>query len=346
MPKKNKKEENPPAGGLRRKVDTRTFVKKTGRDKFWKLLNEERAAITDKKTGEIYPHLLSKVECVICKSNKPQFIFKAKGFDFVRCKKCGLIYTNPRLAEEKVEKFYKGQKSIDIWADVLTSPLQMEYDRKKFDLRLQWLEKYTDKGKILDIGCSVGHFLKIAKDRGWDSYGLELNERAVKYAKEKFGITKIKKEILEKAGYPKNYFSAAGLWGVLEHILHPDRVLKELHKVLKPGGVVVISIPNAGSLAARILRERTSCFNGMVHLWFFNPKTIKHLLEKNGYKIIEMSSEQPELDTVWNYLNYEDPYLGRAKFPLDGKAKYLLEEMILKSNLGYKLIILAQKPKN
>lgn len=343
---KNKKEKNPPAGGLRRKVSTREFVKKTGRDKFWALLKEERDAITDKKTGEIYPYLLSGVKCVICKSDNAQIVFRAKGFDFVRCKKCGLIYTNPRLAEEKVEKFYKGQKSIDIWTDVLTSPLQMEYDRKKFDLRLQWIEKYVSRGKILDIGCSVGLFLKIARDRGWEPYGLELNTRAVKYAKDKFKLKNIKQVILEKAKFPENYFNAAGLWGVLEHILHPDRVLKELYKVLKPGGVVVISIPNAGSLAARILRERTSCFNGMVHLWFFNPKTMKYFLEKLGYKIIEMSSEQPELDTVWNFLNYEDPYLGRAKFPLDGKTKYLLEEAILKSNLGYKLIILAQKPKN
>lgn len=336
--KKNKEEI------LRRRVSTRDFVKKTGRDKYWILREKERAKIIDSTTGEIYPRLLAKVKCVICKNDKTELVFKNKGFNFVRCKVCGLIYTNPRLIEKKAEELYRGQKSIDIWTDVLTSPLQMEYDRKKFDMRLEMIEYYVKKGKILDIGCSTGHFLKIAKERGWEPYGLELNSRAAEYARKKFGLKNIKETILEKANYPSNYFSAAGLWGVLEHILHPDRVLKELYRVLKPGGVVIVSVPNANSLVARILHEKTSCFDGIVHLWFFTPKTLRRILEDKGYKIISVSSEQPEVDTVWNYLNYEHPYLGKSKFPFNDEFKAFLEKIVCESNLGHKLIMFAQKP--
>lgn len=331
---------------LRRKVDTRDFVKKTGRDKIWKLLQKQRDLIADKKTGEIKKKFLTRVKCAICKKDNSEKVFHAKGFDFVRCKKCGLIYTNPRLVEEKMEKLYRGENPVDAWMDVLTSPVQMEYDKKKFDTRLAILEKYVKKGKILDIGCSIGHFLKIAEKRGWKPYGLELNKRAADYARKKFNLKNIKEIILEKAGFPANYFSAAGMWGVLEHILSPDNVLKELHRVLKPGGVVIFSVPNAGSLAARILQEKTSCFDGIVHLWFYSEETLRKLLEKMGYKILEISSEQPELDTVLNYLDYQHPYLGRSGLVLDKKLRKDLENIILESNMGYKLIVIAQKPKN
>jgi len=330
---------------LKRNIGTADFVKQTGRDKYWKLREKERNQITNQKTGEIFPKLLGKVNCAICKNNKTKTLFRDKGFNFVQCEVCDLIYTNPRLIEEKAEELYRGQQSIDIWTEVLTSPIQKEYDKKKFAMRLETIEQYIEKGKILDIGCSIGHFLKIAEDRGWEPYGLELNKKAAKYARDKFKLKNIHEKMLEDAKFPKDYFSAAGLWGVLEHVLHPDRVLEDLYKVLKPGGVVVISIPNAGSLVARILREETSCFDGVVHLWFYTQKTLTKLLEKKGYKILNISSEQPEFDTVWNYINYKDPYNETAEFEYGDKTKELIEDFILKSNLGYKLIVLAQKPK-
>ena len=237
------------------------------------------------------------------------------------------------------------QNNLSLQSPIL---LDSDYKKPKVDKMLAVLREHgvisnVKKKLAIDIGCSIGHFLKVAQARGWESHGLELNKKAVAYARKKFKLKNIKEVMLEDAGYPKDHFTAAGLWGVLEHVLYPDRVLKDLHRVLKPDGVVIISVPSAASLAARVLRERTSMFDGIVHLWFYTPETLTKLLEKSGYKIVHMSSEQPEFDVVWNYLNYEDPYMGTAEFPYGPETKKMIEDFILQKNMGYKLITLAQK---
>ena len=151
--------------------------------------------------------------------------------------------------------------------------------------------------------------------------------------------------MLDEAGYPDNYFSGIGLWGVLEHLARPREILREMKRILTPGGVVVISVPSAGSLAVRVIRQLASCFNGVGgHLWFSSAETLPRLLEEEGYEILEVGSEQPELDTVWNYLNFEHPYEGNARFPFGEAARNIVERFILEHTYGYKLVVLARKP--
>jgi len=331
---------------LKRRESTKDFRKKTGRDTVEKMLEEARLQLLDEK-GDIKKELLRDVVCEVCgtRPTRSTFLFRKDAFEYHKCKKCSLLYMHPQLIEEKVVEHYKEDAAVDAWVDVLTSSSQFSYDSVKFDTRLAAMEKYVQPGNLLDIGCSIGHFLKVGKERGWKPYGLEFNDRAVAYAKEKFKIRTIQKVMLDEAGYPDNYFSGIGLWGVLEHLARPREILREMKRILTPGGVVVISVPSAGSLAVRVIRQLASCFNGVGgHLWFSSAETLPRLLEEEGYEILEVGSEQPELDTVWNYLNFEHPYEGNARFPFGEAARNIVERFILEHTYGYKLVVLARKP--
>lgn len=327
--------------------ETYDFVKATKRDLYWKARKEEIIFLIDSATGAIKKEYQDWVRCPIC-SGEEESLFSKEGFHFVRCLGCGLIFTNPQVKEEMLRKTYDGARSLDIWVDVLLTEESRKYDYGKYNRRLEKFEELVGTGRVLDIGCSIGHFLKLARDRGWQGVGLEMNAKAVKYATEELRVTVIPK-LLKEANLPERSFDVVTLWGVIEHLKDPVDVLKDTHRILKDDGVLFIFCPNVESLVCRILRQHVSTFDGRNHLWYFAETTLRKLLDKTCFTIIEAETEQPELDTILNFLNYDDPYLkhektnNQLKDMLSESAKASLEEYIFTHNLGYKIGVYARK---
>lgn len=328
---------------------TYSFVKSTKRDIYWKLRKKEVEFLLDPKTGSIKEEFAEKVDgCLLCKSPEKETLFKKEGFEFRRCSGCGFIYAAPQIKEEKLISFYEGTSSNDAWIDVLLSNNNFLYDEKKYTEGLDLIESLRKPGRILDIGCSIGHFLKIARDRKWDTLGLELNKRAVKYARENWGLT-IMEKLLSEAALPDASFEAVTMWGVIEHLKSPCEVILEINRILAPGGVLLTFCPNVESLVCRILHEKTSCIDGRNHCGYFSPKTIRYLFEKSGFEVVKVKAFQPELDTILNYLDFSDPYLKRSernnaiKEALGDNLKEITEQILLDRNLGYKMMVLAKR---
>ena len=203
-------------------------------------------------------------------------------------------------------------------------------------------------GRVLDIGCSVGLFLKVARDRGWDPIGLEVNERALTHAREEWGLN-VSQKLLHEAAFPDACFDAVSLWGVIEHLKDPVSVINEVNRILRNGGALISFCPNVESLVCRVMREHTSCFDGRNHCGYFSPTTITCLFEKCGFEVLGIESYQPELDTILNYVNFEPPYVKGSDMPnpvreLLGPAMIdVLEGIILDRRLGYKMMTLGRK---
>src|SRR5205085_11620691 len=100
----------------------------------------------------------------------------------------------------------------DLWFDVLTSERQQKLDRAKFADVLDALEPF--RGKLLDVGCSIGLFLHLAQKRGWDATGLEPAPRAREHARQVYGL-EVRDDTLEEAGFPDGSFDAVALLSVL-----------------------------------------------------------------------------------------------------------------------------------
>jgi len=243
---------------------------------------------------------LEEVSCNLCGANDYRIIYKSKYENetaedlkekfkssgdetlidqVVKCKKCSFMYINPRIKQDLIIKGYS-EGSDKTFAS------QAKGRERTFERCLDKIENTTKgkKGKILDIGTANGSFLYVAKKRGWNIYGLELNKWMCEWAKKNYGID-VKPTSLFEQKYPDNTFDVVTLWDVLEHVPDPTKILKECQRILKEDGYIVINYPNIGSWIAKIMGKKW-VFLLSVHLFYFTPKTIKKMLEKTGFSVI------------------------------------------------------------
>ena len=153
-------------------------------------------------------------------------------------------------------------------------------------LRAGMVERQTRKhcGDILDIGSGDGDFLRAMRRRGWNATGVELTDEKINRLKERGIATTGPKEWpnLESAS-----FDAVTLWHSLEHLHKPLDVLRHVRRLLKPEGICVIAVPNAGSPQARRDGSRWFGYDVPRHLWHFTPVTLARLLAQTGFAVRE-----------------------------------------------------------
>jgi 2-polyprenyl-3-methyl-5-hydroxy-6-metoxy-1,4-benzoquinol methylase len=204
------------------------------------------------------------------------------------CRKCGFvqILEKPSIKELSVlydETYFKRGKYVQDRA------INLENKR-----RISWLKKNGVKkgAKILDIGCATGDFIKAAKSE-FHMWGVDVSEFAVKQAR--IENPEIPNQVyvgnIESQEFPEGFFDAIVLWDVIEHLWNPSKTILNLIKILKPGGIVVLSTPNIGSLAARLMGKYWPFITIPEHLSFFNKKTIFYLAKTSGLKPVGWMSK-------------------------------------------------------
>lgn len=325
-------------------MSTKDFAASTGRHKYWELVEKELKMLHDDR-GMLKKELHRHTDCALCKKDDAAQVFVKEGFTFVRCRSCGLVYVNPQCATERLIENYEINASADYWVDVLLSAGEQEYDINKFTKCCEDLELLTPGRRVLDVGCSIGLFLKVARDRSWDTFGLELSKKAVDYAVNELKLD-VRPLLLHEADFEPESFDVVTLWEVLEHVPDPRDLLEQCRTMLKPGGVLAILVPNRNALSARIMRADCSCFGGRNHLWYFDPATLSALLDQTGYTVEQISTQLSQVEEIQTFLNYKNPYYderepGDFELPMDLKDK--LEKFIFEKHLGYKLLIYARK---
>ena len=324
------------------------FVKNTYRDKHWEILEKEMETFLDPATGQIKSEYLRETRCTVCLSESYKLSFEKDGFCFVKCEGCGLLYVNPQLNEEKIISNYEDSPSSDSWVEVLLSREEQEFNIKnKLGPVLTDINTlYPERGNILDIGCSIGLFLKLAKEAGWKEYGLEIHKKAVDYAVNDLRLN-VESKLLHETDYPEKFFRVISMWGVLEHLTDPRLILKQSYELLADDGILIIFVPNGHSLVTRVLREHCSTFNGKNHLWYFGPYTLKKLLVELGYHVTKVYTIISQTDEIKNYLDYSNPYEhaqnDMEKFQFDELQTKALEDYILSNQMGSKLIVYVRK---
>ena len=309
------------------------FDRDTGRDRYFEARERELEALVPTR----------RVDCPLCGSGKHTPLFTKHGFTFVRCGECSLVFVNPQLEEEVVLEEYRTAVTNDLWFDVLTSERQQELDRAKFGEVLDALEPY--RGKLLDVGCSIGLFLHLAGERGWEGIGIEPAPRAADHAREVYGLD-VRPEPLEEAAFPKGSFDAVALLSVLEHATAPLVVLRECARVLRPGGALYVIVPNVESLACRVLGAEARTFDGRYHVVYFSAATLADALGLAGFQVVETRTRIGSLGPVFAYAAGRDPY-GDEEHPLgEWLAEHgdELEREVERLGLGYKLHCLATRP--
>lgn len=259
---------------------------------------------------------MEHVKCDLCGSDDASLLFAARDinlskkglFNIVRCKKCGLVYVNPRPTKQEIGKFYP-DTYFPCPADAREAMDKYQYER------LGKIKKIKKTGKILDVGCGAGYFLAVAKENGWDTRGVEVSKIAADYAKKKFSLDIFVGE-LRNATCPDEYFDVVTLWHVLAHLPNPSETLAEVNRVLKKNGLLVLTVPNISGFQAKIFKEFWFHLDVPRHLYFFEPNTLKQMLRKNGFKILKVNHFSSELEAqglIYSMLNVLRPRGGAGK---------------------------------
>lgn len=204
------------------------------------------------------------VSCNQCNRNEKKDFFSIysstsgefREYRVVRCRKCGLVYLNPRPVEEQIFDMYKNRyynlvNRPDIADDGKVHFSQSHLARQK--LMLNRIERYVSKGQICEIGCGYGAFLDLARTRDWETYGIELSHQFADYSRGVLGPN-IFEGILRECSFPRGFFDAVNLNNVIEHYTDPYHKLLEINRVLKSNGILQILTPNLNGLTARASR--------------------------------------------------------------------------------------------
>jgi 2-polyprenyl-3-methyl-5-hydroxy-6-metoxy-1,4-benzoquinol methylase len=222
-----------------------------------------------------------------------------------QCGNCGLIFPNPmplpvggpeQHYAVPPEEYFRNHDPTDREA---YAQLLMEHLRSMG----------VDKGKLLDVGAGRGELLRVARQEGWDATGIETSPTFAEYAARYSGAEVIQKS-LEECAFPEGTFDAVVLGAVLEHLYNPGEVVREIARILKPGGALFIDVPNEAGLYFKLgnlyqrLRRRDWVVNlaptfEPYHVFGFTPKSLRALLAKNGLRpkiwyVFTVSSSLPD----------------------------------------------------
>lgn len=278
------------------------------------------------------------VECPICTISQHQLFGHCDGLTIVRCSNCGLLYVNPRLSDEARRQHYAEEYMPT------TTIVQTDFGarrEKALEFDAVQIQRHKEGGKILDVGCAGGAFLKYFPEAQWERYGVEPSQTAAHYARQTYGI-QVSEGELKDARYPDQSFDLVTMLDALMLVPDPLADLQEMQRILRPDGKLGIEIPgltfrllkNTG-LPAKILYGKWMALNPKEHLYFFSDATLRRLLNKAGFEVEQVYLSFPSLyGSSMRRLAYLT-YFGGIK------AMYTLSNG--KVNLATKVLYIARK---
>lgn len=253
---------------------------------------------------------VSMVNCACCGSSESRQIFIKWGFIYSECRVCEHIYVKNQLRPEILFDFY--EKSI---ADNLSLERQSNSHQKSY-----WLKVYSkylegllcnlnhDRGSLLDVGCGLGNFLDLAKEKtDLHLFGSEFSEASFEKLNKllgdnlfyKMGISEIEKVTTEK-------FDLITFWGVLEHVTDPLQNMMSVSNLLKPHGRMLALVPNFHSRAMQILGVNTPTLNPREHIQFFSKTSMMKCAEKASLEIENRFQELPVIDLMHPNIKFSE----------------------------------------
>ncbi len=245
---------------------------------------------------------MESVNCNLCQRDQSTLLYEVQDWllnkpentsRLVRCENCGLIYQNPRPTEGEIGQFYPPEyDNFEVDQEKQkASPLMQRVMQYGINKRSRVVLREKPSGSLLDVGCATGIFLEtMRKLPGWNLKGVELSDHAASIAREQKNLDVVT-GTLEQAKFADGQFDVVTLWDVLEHLHDPAGSLRVIHRILKPGGVVVFRVPNGGSLDAHLFGTYWAGLEPPRHLFVFDQKTLTALLSSAGFKVKRMSCE-------------------------------------------------------
>lgn len=334
-----------------------------------------------------YCYLCNKIGDYLYCNLKDRLFGCAGSWNFRKCTDCGLLWLDPKLSPEQLGKAYENYYThLDPVLPTEEKPLpslrqfyqqaQQTYLAENYGYNFSnagllpasaWLFKFLPwrrellrksvmwlpwkpGGKLLDVGCGNGKFLSRMRGLGWEGEGVEIDPQAVIQARAQ-GLT-VRQGVLEEQKYPENSFDAITLNHVIEHVHDPVGLLRECHRLLKPGGRLVIATPNPASWGHKMFREHWRGLEPPRHLFLYSRKVMAELLQRaaiNAYEMKTLPTMAPGIFIASRNISRQGRHDSNIPIPISEKllarAFALLERWKLKidPDAGEELVVIARK---
>lgn len=280
--------------------------------------------------------------CYLCKSKEMKLIVPLD-WPIKKCLNCNLIQVSPLPSLSAVNQLYQG----DYWKNFSFYSSQLPAHEKYFRKKVIDIKKIRKIGRLLDVGCAYGTLIKEANDQGFMAEGIDISGFAVKQCRKKnlkaFAgvITDVKKN---------NYFDIVTAFEVVEHERDPLLTVKTAKQLLKPGGLLVVSVPDSSSWSAKIMGKYWFGYRHKEHLFHFTKNSLYALLKKVGFSDIVINNDIPRPYLLTYYLERINFYLFKSKIMTNLikslKKVPLINNLTVPINLWGNLIAYAVKKNN
>ncbi|MBI4358118.1 MAG: class I SAM-dependent methyltransferase [Candidatus Omnitrophica bacterium] len=306
----------------------------------------------------INSQIVDRLSCIFCGGNGnletliPSRILMPDAANVLRCHKCGLVFLESLDSREELDK-----EEASYWANeeqkrIYFQETVQKVFLKEFKARLDVLEKWVGRsGRLLDVGCGVGHFLAVARTRGWNARGLDISRGAREAAGEGYGLD-VQVNTLENAHFQAGEFDVITLWDVIEHIRRPVENLRAGNRLLRRGGIIAMKTPNEAGLFKQMaltlyktLGDRGAFLLKYVyyipHYFSYSQKTMNLLLERTGFQAIRYEMDETPQEFAREKINVH--YNSDPKHSLVARALPLasfLSKLVGKEN---KMTVYARK---
>ena len=222
------------------------------------------------------PSKSEEIDCALCGSSNPIPVLSSKsGLFLARCAQCDFHFYSPRPRIDQIESYYHGEdfyQKVNITAVEIVMEILAHHK--------------IQPGKLLDVGCGVGSLVALLQKLGWQSVGMDTSPKAAELAKRELGLDILQAHLGDTTFEPET-FNVVVLLAVLEHVVKPVDMMAQVWDLLKPGGLVVFSLPNLDNLSY-ILMPNKAEYSWFIkeHINHFTLKTLRTLLQKTGFRNI------------------------------------------------------------
>ncbi len=259
-----------------------------------------------------------------CESARPTFSIAGLTSDVVVCQNCGLGMLHPMPSSDEIATFYPKEYYGDTGAKF--EPLVEMMVRMVASRHARFLVRGMPQGaRVLDIGCGRGVLLSTLADQGLEVHGVEHNEMAIEGADPRAEIRIAPR--LSEAGYPDDFFDEVIIWHVLEHLSQPRETIDEIHRILRPGGRLVVAVPNFSSYQSRWAKDDWFHLDLPRHLFHFSIPALRSLLKTCNFQL----DSEHHFSLRQNPFGWVQSFLNRSK-SLPRNGLYML---LQKGTLGH-----------
>lgn len=261
----------------------------------------------------------------------------AKKYSLYKCKNCGLIFLNPQPNKKELLKHYPSKKyySLTKTSNLFNKIYKIYFGKKFLRFLLLPLSPFLRSlitikgGNLLDVGCGKGDFLSIVKPLGMNCYGVEPNDFDKDFMKK--NKLNIFQGNLNEANFLPNFFDVITMNHVFEHMHQPSKMLKELYRILVPGGTLILATPISNALLFKIFGKFWVQLDTPRHLFIYSVSNLKQYANKVGFEVINIrynSKPFQFIGTIFYLLNKNKT-----------NKKYLQESKLIKSKILFLLFL-------